>query len=140
MNDTLRKWKPILDNVFKPYELEDEIMEMLSKFLEKNLEQSTAPPSQQLQADVFGKILEFKERLTKDVDLRVNVKNTYYNKTINRIVYELENGDSVYMESKPLVMKDPSYIEKSKKLFLSISDPTNPLLRKFKIEDIRNNM
>jgi hypothetical protein len=157
MIDNLKKWKPILDNFFTPYELEQEILEMVAEYVENSLEVS---PYSTLQGNGFGPVVppnivspgkpgktqqevmevlrEFKERLTKDVDIRVNIKNTYYNSTIKRIVYELENGDSVYLEGKPLIMKDSDYIKKSKKLFLTISDPTNPQVRKMKIEDIRS--
>jgi hypothetical protein len=152
MSQTLKKWKPILDNILSPYELENEILEMLADFLEIKLESSSSislgangipsisQSAQQLQVETFNIILEFKERLAKDVDIRIDIKNVYYNTTIKRIVYELANGDSVYMESKPLVMKDSNYIEKSKKLFLSISDSKNPKLRRYKIEDIKNNI
>lgn len=159
MSDTLRKWKPILETIFTPYELEQEILEMVAEYAENSLEVSPYstlmgsgmgsvnpsviyPPYKpgKTQQEVMEVLREFKERLTKDVDIRVNVKNTYYNSTIKRIVYELENGDSVYIEGKPLIMKDPDYIKKSKKLFLAISDPTNPQVRKMKIEDIRNKL
>lgn len=158
MSQLLKKWKPILDNILSPYELEIEILELLAEYLEKKLEPvsqytamggilgipSSSPVSpqraHQAETEALGTIMEFKERLTKDVDIRVNVKNTYYNSTIKRIVYELENGDSVYLEGKPLIMKDPNYVKKSKNLFLAISDPKNPLVRKMKIEDIKNRL
>ena len=158
----LKKWKPVLDSMFSPYELEDEILEMVAEYLENNLNTSYSPSlsgigmgpittptghtfpsnltmSHKSQEDVLSVVREFKERLSQDVDIRVDVKNIYYNTTIKRIVYELANGDSVYIESKPLVMKDPDYIEKSKRLFLSISDPKNPILRRYKIEEIKKN-
>lgn len=161
MTKLLQKWKPILDNIFTPYELDQELLEMVAIYIEDELEKdstrnqyatligngvgpvspSSTPPTPQIkQQEVFGVLLEFKKRLLEDVDIRVNVKNVHYNKTINRIVYELENGDSVYMESKPFVMRDPNYIKKSKNIFLSLTDPNNPRVRKMKIEEIKKNI
>ena len=114
----LKKWKPVLESMFMPYELEDEILDMVAEYLEKNLSNNmngqyystlggpgigpvlvptTPNVNVNSQEDVMEVIREFKERLTKEVDIRVDVKNTYYNSTIKRIVYELENGDSVYL-------------------------------------------
>ncbi len=159
MSNTLRKWKPILEANFTPYELEPEILEMLAEYVENSLEVSpystlqgngmgsVVPPTivspgkpGMSQNEVMEVLREFKERLSQDVDVRVDIKNVYYNGTIKRIVYELANGDSVYLETKPLILKDPDYIKKSKKLFLAISDPKNPLVRKMKIEDIKNKL
>ncbi len=156
MNNIALKWKPVLDNFFKPYELEDEIIEMLANYTDKNLEVNystlsgrgmgsvnptvnypTYQPSKS-QEEVVGVLMEFKERLSQDIDIRIDVKNVYYNSIIKRIVYELVNGDSVYLETKPLVLKDSSYIEKSKKLFLTISEPKNPQVRRIKIENIKS--
>ncbi len=54
------------------------------------------------------------------------------------MVYELENGDFVYLDAKPFIIKDTSYIKKTKNLFLSIIDPTNPVLRESKINEIKS--
>ena len=153
----LTKWKPVLDSLFHPYELENEILEMIAEYMETNLEINVNSPCllpgmgvqyplsayslpKMNQEDVLKIIREFKERLAQDIDIRIDIKNVYYNGTIKRIVYELANGDSVYLETKPLIMKDPDYIKRSKNLFLSISDPKNPQVRRMKIEDIKNNM
>lgn len=159
MSQILKKWKPILDSIFNPYELEDEILEMLADYVEKNLEHQyvtmggmgigTVTPQTSIstpwipnksQEEVMETLRQFKERLAQDIDIRTDIKNVYYNGTIKRIVYELANGDSVYLETKPLILKDPDYINKSKNLFLAISDPRNPKVRRIKIEEIRNNM
>jgi hypothetical protein len=157
----LKKWMPILESIFSPYELENEILDMVAEYLERNLNNTTSGQYYSTlggpgigpvvvpttvsgnvnpQEDVMEVLREFKERLAKDVDIRTDVKNVYYNGTIKRIVYELANGDSVYLEGKPLIMKDPKYVQKSKNLFLAISDPRNPKVRRMKIEDIKSNM
>ena len=135
-SDRLKKWKPILDNIFTPYELESEILEMVAEYVENNLENPYVtlggngvgpvnpsinyPPYQppKSQHEVFDILFQYKERLLKDVDVRTEVKSVHFNRTINRIVYELENGDSIYMDYKPLIMKDPNYVKKVKTYFL----------------------
>ena len=79
----LTKWKPILDNIFQPYELENEILDVIAEYLENNLSpqySSTAggngigpvnipnyyPPSSQMTHDqVIDVVRTFKERLTR---------------------------------------------------------------------------
>ena len=157
--DNLKKWKPILDNFFTPYELEQEILEMLADYIQNNLEvdpfstlvgngmgsvnpMNMYPPhkSGKTKEEIMETLTEFKIKLSQDVDIRTDIKNVYYNGSIKRIVYELSNGDIVYLETKPLVLRDPNYVKKSKNLFLSISDPTNPKVRRMKIEDIRSKL
>ena len=49
-----------------------------------------------------------------------------------------ENGDYVYLDTQPFIVKDTNHIKKTKALFMSIFDPTNPILREAKINEIRN--
>jgi hypothetical protein len=143
----MKKWRPVLEKFFEPMELEQEILEMIANYMEINFSNNSTTiitnPYQILTPEenhkiLFDKIELFKEKLLKESGTNVNIKSTYYNSAIKKMVYELENGDFVYLDTQPFIIKDYSYIKKTKNLFLSIMDPTNPLLRESKIEKIKN--
>jgi len=144
--DIMKKWKPVLEKFFEPFVLEEEILEMIATYMEANFNKQytivTNPYSstftQPNQEVILGKIKLFKEKLLKESEANVNIKSTYYNSAIKKMVYELENGDFVYLDVKPFIVKDNSYIKKTKNLFLSIVDPTNPVLRESKINEIKS--
>ena len=152
--DIMKKWKPVLDNFFEPLMLEQEILEMIANYMETNFNNTTygnygsfgaslnnpynTIPNKTNEEFIIDKLRVFKEKLLKESDSNVNVKSTYYNSAIKKMVYELENGDFVYLDAKPFIIKDTSYIKKTKNLFLSIIDPTNPVLRESKINEIKS--
>lgn len=83
----------------------------------------------------LGKILrQYKKKLTTDNNIVIS--KTYYNTMLHCVVYELENGQVIYDK------KGPKYYDyNNKKMiydFLSIADPKNPIVRKYKIEKIKN--
>jgi hypothetical protein len=142
----IEKWKPTLESFFRPIELEEEILEMIATYMESKFNKQytivTNPYSstftQPNEEVILDKIKLFKEKLLKESEANVNIKSTYYNSAIKKMVYELENGDFVYLDAKPFIIKDTSYIKKTKNLFMSVVDPTNPLLRESKINEIKS--
>jgi hypothetical protein len=121
-NKLIMKWGPILDVYLLPYKLNDfdeELLEMLVEYFEKETSNQHDYINQNSQNKIIKVIEEFKNKLTTDFDVRINIKNTYFNSILNRIVYELENGDFVYSQS-PIVMRNPTYQTKWKQIFNSI--------------------
>ena len=144
--EIVKKWKPTLEQFFKPIELEMEILKMVAIYMETNFNNNyttitnpyTTISNKTNEEAILDKIRVFKEKLLKESESNVNIKSTYYNSAIKKMVYELENGDYVYLDTLPFIIKDTSYIKKTKNLFMSVVDPSNPILRESKINEIKS--
>lgn len=55
-----------------------------------------------------------------DEEFKIDIERTYFHKTENCIVYELSNGDSIYIANKPIVVKDNENVNSLNDLFNSV--------------------
>lgn len=128
----VNKWKPIINNKIEPFKLDDDILFIISEYIEKTLYDFSIDTPKHID-NILSK---YKQELINNGNIKII--NTYYNITLNSVVYELENGDMIYDNSKPLVTKE--YIKKSILQFYQIVEPNHPLLRIEKIKKLRTQL
>lgn len=128
----VNKWKPIINNKIEPFKLDDDILFIISEYIEKTLYDFSIDTPKHID-NILSK---YKQELINNGNIKII--NTYYNITLNSVVYELENGDMIYDNSKPLVTKE--YIKKSILQFYQIVEPNHILLRIEKIKKLRTQL
>jgi len=107
----VKKWKDIIESLLFPYEINKGMIPIIAEYLEECIEKGI---------DYQNKLMEFKGKLLDDEKFKIDVERTYFHKTENCIVYELSNGDSVYIENKPIVVKDNENVNSLNDLFNSV--------------------
>lgn len=128
----VNKWKPIINNKIEPFKLDDDILFIIAEYIEKTLYDFSIDTPKHID-NILSK---YKQELINNGNIKII--NTYYNITLNSVVYELENGDMIYDNSKPLVTKE--YIKKSILQFYQIVEPNHILLRIEKIKKLRTQL
>lgn len=109
-NKLLRKWTPIIESILGIFNLENGVLVHISKWMEDK--------SQEQNADInIAKVLkQYHDELIKSGD-KLNVVKTYYSKSINKIVYELENGEVIYVDEKTYKLPNEKIINEKIDLF-----------------------
>lgn len=106
----LRKWKPILDSILGIFNLENNVLLHIAKWMENKVRDSNSDN------DIAKVLKEYHDELIKSGD-KLNVVDVYYSKMINKIVYELENGQVLYVDEKTYKLPNNKVINEKINLF-----------------------
>ena len=106
----LIKWTPIIKSILGVFDLENEVLIHISKWMESK--------SHEQNADInIAKVLkQYHDELIKNGN-KLNIVKTYYSKLINKIVFELENGEIVYVDEKTYKFSDGKIVNEKIDLF-----------------------
>lgn len=107
----LKKWTPIINSILFPYEINEGMIPIIGKHLQDCVDNGI---------NYESIMMEFKAKLLEDEKLKIKIDKMYYHTNINRIVYELNNGDTIYLDPEPIIVKNDSNITSTKDLFESI--------------------
>lgn len=102
------KWSPLIDSIFYPFEIKQGLREVIADYCEESYESNK---------NFQDKLIEFKIKMLEDEDNKVDIDRVYYHNKINRIVYELSNGVTLYVDSRPLIVEKDDNIQSLKDMF-----------------------
>lgn len=133
---TLRKWNPVIINIMKPFELNNEVKKEISVFIEKKYLENIY--NENLSNEISNILKTFKQRLSNKYDKNIKIINSYYNRYLNRIVYELDDGQFINSDINGMNIFTNTELEINMmiNIFYSIADPIK--YRRLKVQKIKN--
>lgn len=133
---TLRKWDPVIINIMKPFELNNEVKKEISVFIEKKYLENIY--NENLSNEISNILKTFKQRLSNKYDKNIKIINSYYNRYLNRIVYELDDGQFINSDINGMNIFTNTELEINMmiNIFYSIADPIK--YRRLKVQKIKN--
>lgn len=129
----LKKWDPIINNIIEPFKLHNDVKKEIAVFIEKKLINDQS--NENFGNEIKNILITFKDKLLNKYDANIKIVNSYYNRYLNRIVYELKNGDIINSDTdnKNIITNNKYENDIMINLFYSIADPV-----KFRESKIKN--
>lgn len=124
-------WNMFIEINMSPFKLDQKVYDVIYNFIINNIDDTNDTKTLTKISNILEK---YKLKLTNDYN--ISIVKSYYNILIGDIVYELDNGQIIYGSSF-----SPNYINKTEQLiidFLSIADPSNELVRSYKLKKLKN--
>lgn len=136
LDKLLKKWDPIINNIIEPFKLHNDVKKEIAVFIEKKLINDQS--NENFGNEIKNILITFKDKLLNKYDANIKIVNSYYNRYLNRIVYELENGDIINSDTdnKNIITNNKYENDIMINLFYSIADPAK--FRESKIKKIKN--